>query len=124
MIKFFIIELTINFIELVLNRQEHHPPAGNWVVIVFSDDFSGFEEVFLVWFEKFQICLHIVILDLNFSILRSLNGIEEGNSFLLSVLQLQVVNELEFISVIIVLLLGHCGQEVIVSVTEVDVKDA
>ena len=53
LLQLFVVELAVNFVKLVLNCQEHHPPTGDWEVVVLAYDLSRLEEVFLIGFEKF-----------------------------------------------------------------------
>jgi len=123
-LQIFVVELAVNFVKLVLDCQEHHPPTSNWEVVVLANDLSRLEEVFLVVFEEFQVCLQIVVLNPQFTLMWLLDLTEQINRFLLSVLKLQIVGEAQFVCIRVGFLLSHRGQEVVVSAAELLVKNS
>ena len=68
--------------------------------------------------------MQVVVLNLQITFMWLLDPTEQINRFLLSVLKLQEVDEAQFVGIRVGFLLGHRGQEVIVSNAELLVKNS
>ena len=85
---FFIVELAVEFVELVCNRQEHHAPRGYWVIVILLNDSARTFESVLCTAEEIEVRLQIVVLDLQSGVLvfRIWKLVEKVHSFLNTVL--------------------------------------
>ena len=64
---FFLVELALVLIELVLNSQEHHPPFHDGVVVILLHHSLGVEILGIITVEEVKVGSEVVVLDLQYA---------------------------------------------------------